>query len=412
MFAKYRRVASAIELALADTPVVALNGARQAGKTTLCGHLNYPGRTAFVTLDDVAARAAANDDPVAFLSREVDTLVIDEAQLAPPLFRALKAEVDRDRRPGRFLLTGSARLLHATDMADALVGRVESVELWPFSQDELEGTESRFIEYLVDQPSKLMRSGSLTRDELVERICVGGYPESVARNAARRTKWFQSYVATSVTKVVRELADIERLAELPKLLGLCAARTGTELNASNIAADFGIPARSISAYLARLASAFFIQLVPAWSTNLSAKVVRKPKMHMIDSGLAAHLTGASPKTLQDAGPLLGQLLETFVVTEIAKQITWAPVTPTLSHFRDRGGAEVDIVLEFPDGRVACIEVKATRTPKSEDFAGIRFFAERLQRRFAYGILLTASPTAIPFGPNMAALPIETIWRAG
>jgi uncharacterized protein len=151
--------------------------------------------------------------------------------------------------------------------------------------------------------------------------------------------------------------------------------------------------------------------VPAWSTNLSAKVVKKPKLCMVDSGLAAHLLGASPKTLQDNGPLLGQLLETFVSTEIAKQITWSPLSPTLSHFRDRGGAEVDIVLEFPDGRVVGIEVKATRTPKSEDFAGLRFLAERLKNRFVYGILLTASPVAVPFGPKLAALPVETIWRA-
>jgi predicted AAA+ superfamily ATPase len=405
-----RAIASRITDALQDTPVVVLNGARQVGKSTLVDTLPYRGSVEIVTLDDAAAREAARIDPRAFVQRPVDTLVIDEAQLEPSLFRAIKAEVDRDRRPGRFLLTGSSRLLAAPDMASSLVGRVETIELWPFAQSELARTKGRFVDHLFDEPRHLLRAGKLARDELIARVCAGGFPEGLRRTPARRRAWFDAYVTTSVQQVVREIADLERLAELPRLLKLCAARTGTELNASDVASDFGIPVRTIGGYLAHLATAFFIQLVPAWSTNLSAKVIRRPKLVLVDAGLAAHLIGATPTTLDRDRAAFGPLLETFVGMELRKLATWANATPQLYHFRDRSGVEVDFVLEHPDGRIAGIEVKATSTPRPDDFRGLRFLAERLGERFAYGIVLNAAPEATPFGPKLAALPVDVLWR--
>lgn len=405
-----RWIGPRIVAALADTPVVVLNGARQVGKSTLVASLRYPGSVEIATLDDAATREAARVDPRAFVQRPVDTLVIDEAQLEPSLFRAIKAEVDRDRRPGRYLLTGSSRLLAAPDMADSLVGRVEPIELWPFSQDELGRRRGRFLEHLFDAPRLLLRAGSVTRDQLVARVCAGGFPEAVRRTPARRRAWFDSYITTSVQRVVRELADLERLAELPRLLKLCAARSGTELNASAVASDFGIPVRTIAGYLAHLSTAFLLQLIPAWSTNLSAKVIRRPKLLLVDSGLAAHLIGATPSTLARHGAAFGPLLETFVGMELRKLSTWSEAPPQLFHFRDRSGIEVDFVLEQPDGRIAGIEVKATSTPRAEDFRGLRFLADKLGDRFAYGILLNAAPEATPFGPKLAALPFDVLWR--
>lgn len=289
--------------------------------------LPYRGTSAVVTLDDVASRESATLDPRAFLSRPVDTLVIDEVQLVPALFRAIKAEVDRDRRPGRFLLTGSSRLLTAPDMADALVGRVQTLELWPFSQGEIGGGRERFV--------------------------AGGFPEALRRSPARRREWLDAYVTTVTQSVIRDLAAIERLAELPRLLRLCAARTATELNVSALASDFGVPIRTTDGYLALLANAFLVHLLPAWSTNLNR--------------------------------------------------------PSLCHFRDRGGAEVDLVLEHPDGRIVALEVKATSTPRTSDLSGLRFLAERLGERFHFGVLLSTAPEATPFGPRMAALPVSAIW---
>lgn len=406
-----RGVAATIGDALADTPVVVLNGPRQVGKTTLARTLVRPGRVELITLDDVSALQAARSDPRAFIARPIATLVIDEAQLAPVLFRAIKAEVDRDRQPGRFLLTGSSRLLAARDMADALVGRVEVIDLWPFSQGELVGQAETFVDRVFDRPDLLIVSGDVARSDLFARILVGGFPEAVRRPVARRRAWFASFITTACQRVVRQLSDIERLAEIPRLLGLCAARTSTELNVASIAADMAIPVRTVNAYLAHLANAFLIQLVPAWSTNLSAKVVRRPKLLVADSGLAAHLMGATPTTIEETSAMRGQLLETFVAMELRKQIGWSQARPSLWHFRDRSGVEVDLLLEHGDGRVVGIEVKATSTPTSDDFKGLRFLAERLGNRFWRGLLLTAAPEAIPFGPKLAALPVSALWSA-
>ena len=405
-----RWAASRILEALSDTPVVVLNGARQVGKSTLVTSLTYPGTKELVTLDDTATRSAARFDPRAFVQRSVDTLVIDEVQLEPSLFRAIKAEVDRDRRPGKFLITGSSRLLSAPDMADALVGRVEMIELWPFSQDELLRERSEFISAAFEMPGKLMQPGKVSRQELVERICAGGFPDAVARPQGRRAAWFDGYVTTTIERVVRQVADIERAAEMPRLMRLCAARTAQELNISNLADEFRVPARTVSGYVAHLATAFLIQLIPAWSTNLSAKVIRRPKLIMLDSGLAAHLIGATPTTVDRAGGPFGQLLETFITSEIHKQLTWVEPRVSMYHFRDRDGVEVDIVLEHPDGRIVGIEVKATSTPRAEDFRGLRYLAQRLGDRFALGLLLSAAPDSIPFGPRLAALPVDAIWR--
>jgi hypothetical protein len=339
----------------------------------------------------------------------VDTLVIDEVQLVPSLFRAIKMEVDQHRQPGRFLLTGSSRLLAAPDMADALVGRVEMLELWPFSQGEIEGGADRFVDRLFDGPHDLLHGGELGRGPLIDRVLAGGFPEAVTREPARRRRWFEDYVTTIARSAIRELAAIERLAELPRLLRLCAARTATELNVSGIASDFGVPARTADGYLALLETAFLIQLVPAWSTNLSSKVVRRPKLMMADSGLAAHLLQTTRAMVDRPHSPLGPLFETFATNEIRKQITWSGHRPSLHHFRDRSGVEVDVVLEHPDGRVAGIDVKATSTPRSSDLKGLRFLADRLGERFHFGVLLTAAPEATPFGPRMAALPLSALW---
>jgi hypothetical protein len=404
-----RGIEARVHEALADTPVVVLNGARQVGKTTLVQSLRYRGTKEFVTLDDRASREAAEMDPRAFIDRSVDTLVIDEAQLVPALFRAIKMAVDRDRRPGRFVLTGSSRLLAAPDMADALVGRVETLELWPLSQGELSRRPETFIDRLFDEPSALVRAGELGRSEIFDRMVAGGFPEAVERAPPRRGRWFDAYVTTATQSVIRELADIERLAEVPRLLRLCAARTATELNVSAVASDLGVPRRTTDGYLSLLSTAFLIHLVPAWSTNLSSKVVRRPKLLMADTGLAAHLVGADATSLRRPDGPVGQLLETFVANEVRKQATWSRHRPSLWHFRDRSGVEVDLVLEHSDGRVIGIEVKATSTPRAADLKGLRFLSDRVGDRFHYGLLLSAAPEATPFGPRIAALPVSTLW---
>lgn len=405
-----RAVMPNVLAALADTPVVVVNGPRQAGKTTLAKAVSYPGTAEFVTLDEPTARSAAAADPRAFVERPVDTLVVDEAQLEPSLFRAIKASVDADRRPGRFLLTGSSRLLSAPDMADSLVGRVETVDLWPFAERELvDATGPSFVDTIFDQPGRLLRSAPGTRVEIGERLLRGGFPDVIRRQPARRRVWFDNYVRTITQRVIRELADLERLADIPRLLSLCGARTGTELNTASIAGELGIPARTISVHLAHLATAFLVRLIPAWSTNLSAKVVRRPKLVMADVGLAAHLQGVTVSSLARPQTQLGPLLETFVATELLRQLSWSQSAATLWHFRDRSGVEVDLLLEHPDGRIVGIKVKATGTPRESDLKGLRFLADRLGDRFHFGFLLSGASQATPFGPKIAALPVSRLW---
>jgi predicted AAA+ superfamily ATPase len=406
-----RAAAATVQAALTDTPVVVLNGPRQVGKTTMSQQLRYPGSNDFASLDDEATREAAAADIRNFISRPVDTFVIDEAQLEPRLFRAIKAEVDRDRRPGRFLLTGSSRLLAAPDMAASLVGRVEMVDLWPFSQGELIGVPETFVDMLFDAPVDLIRNRAVTRQQIVDRVVTGGYPEIVTREPNRRPQWFDSYLTTITKSVIRDISAIERLAEIPRLLRLCAARTGNELNVSAIANELGFPSRTVDGYLELLVQAFLVERIPAWSTNLSRKVVRRPKLVITDTGLAAHVIGASPSTTDRVGGPFGQLLETFVANELRKQLTWSQQKPSMWHFRDRDGAEVDLVLEHPDGRVVGIEVKATSSPSGDDLRGLRFLADRLGDRFHFGAVLHTAPEATRFGAKLAALPVAALWES-
>ncbi len=397
---------------MGDTPVVAINGPRQSGKSTLASGLALPGRRVErVSLDDAQVRASARLDPRGFVERPVDTLVIDEVQLEPGLFRAIKAAVDRDRRPGRFLITGSARLLSAPDMADALVGRVETIALWPLSQGEIRGSVDQFVDAAFDRPEELLRPGTLTRQDYVDAAVRGGFPEAVSRSSKRRGPWFDSYATTIVQRVVSAISDIDRLNEIPRLVRLCAARSAAELNVASLSREMGIPAKTLDGYLALLANAFVLRLVPAWSTNLSAKVVRAPKLHLVDPGLAAHLVGVTGTSSHVPTAPIGPLLETFAVTEIDRQLVWSKNQPTLWHFRDRSGPEVDIVLEHPDGRVVGIEVKASSTVGAKDFRGLTFLRERLGTRFHRGIVLSTAPEALPFGDRLVALPLSALWDA-
>lgn len=405
-----RLITPTIREAMTDTPVVVLNGARQVGKSTLVTQLlGLSGSVEIVTLDHEPTLRAASQDPRTFVERAVDTLVIDEAQREPRLFRAVKAAIDADRRPGRFLLTGSARLLAVPEMADALVGRVEIIELWPFSEVERQLSSGSVIDVIDADPTSLVRNLAVNRMVLAEQIVAGGFPEAVARTPNRRRSWFDSYATTSVTRVINQVAVLERSAEIPRLLRLLAGRTATELNVASLASTFGWPSRTIDAYLAHLANAFIVQLLPAWSTNLSSKVVHRPKIHLVDTGFAIALTGHNPEHLLASPELFGALLETFVCMELRKQISWSTTSPTLWHFRDRGGAAVDLVIEYPDGRIVGIEIKSGATPSHGDSKGLRLLRDRLGDRFHHGYLASTAPEAHPISDRISAIPVNALW---
>jgi uncharacterized protein len=337
-------------------------------------------------------------------------MVIDEIQRVPELFLAIKEVVDTDPRPGRFLLTGSARVLSLRGLPDALPGRMETIELWPLSQGEIDGKPDGFVDAIFALGPELRHDSQERRPGYVERVVRGGFPEAVARAGRRRERFFDSYVADLINRDVVQLSQIERGPEMRALTRLVAARSGQLLVAGALGNDLGLPQPTVQRYLGLLEEVFLIKRIPAWSRNLSSRAVGTPKVAMVDSGIAANLLGVDSGTLgQPAGPL-GPLLEGFVVMEIARQLGWSRQRAELFHYRTKDRVEVDIVLENRLGQVVAIEVKAASTVKAEDFRGLRHLAERTGDDFVVGVVLYTGQQTLPFGPAMRAIPVSALWE--
>jgi len=408
-----RSVMPAILEALSDTPVVLLNGARQTGKSTLTQWLTQEAHPArYITLDDTAVLSAARSDPSGFLADLDGPLVLDEVQRAPELFLAIKVAVDRNRVPGHFLLTGSANPLLLPKLSESLAGRMEILTLWPFSQGELEKRREDFIDRIFANRLPQFPTSDLSRNELIRRVLTGGYPEvAVKLSASRRSAWFRSYVTTIVQREVRDLANIEHLTMMPRLLSLLAARVGSLMNYTEISNSLGLPQSTVKRYMALFEMTFLSQPLPAWSANLGKRLIRSRKLVLNDTGLLAHLAGLNEERIKSDPNTFGALLENFVIMELRKQATWSEIQPQFFHFRTRKGQEVDIVLENPAGEVVGIEVKASSTVKAHDFKGLKYLSDLLGDRFLRGIVLYTGDQPVPFGSNLYALPVGTLWRS-
>ena len=401
--------------ALADTRIVVIQGARQVGKTTLIQEIVDECGGRLASFDDPLTARGAREDPFGFLDVAPDQLLaIDEVQRVPELILALKYVVDRDTRPGRFLLTGSANLLKLPAIEDSLAGRTESIELYGFSQGELAGHRERFVDRLLSGERFADHASDLHRRDYLDRATAGGYPEALARPPGRRRdQWLDNYVGSIVRREAGDISNLQRVAELPLILRVLAARSSGELNVADIARDTDIPARTLTPYLELLQTLYLTQHIPAWATNLARRVVSKPKVSLLDTGLAARLLnvssqGAAPGATPDVA---GGLLESFVTGEIRRQLTCSEETARLGHFRDQHAGEVDVLLETPDGRIAGIEVKSTATPSARDAKGLAYLREKLGRRFVAGLVLHTGITAAPFGDRIAAVPMDILWTA-
>ncbi|MGH3266364.1 MAG: ATP-binding protein [Trebonia sp.] len=406
-----RHATVAVEEALADTRVVLVNGARQSGKSTLVTQLGTARGGQWRSLDRAATREAARYDPTGFVA--VDGLVvIDEVQRVPDLLLAIKERVDADPRPGQFLLTGSARLLALRTLPDALPGRMETVELWPLSQGEIEGRPDRFVDAVFAHGPDLQLTSDEDRSGYVERVVRGGFPEAAARSGRRRERFLDSYVADLINRDVIQLSEIERGHEMRALVRLLAARSGQLLVAGALANELTISRQTVGRYLELLEQVFLIKRIPAWSRNLSSRAVSTPKLALVDSGIAANLLGADADRLGGNGAAaLGPLLEGFVAMELARQLTWSHQRADMYHYRTKDKTEVDLVLENRRGQVVAIEVKAAATVRHADFAGIRHLATRIGDALLVGIVLYTGPQSLPFGPRLRALPISALWQA-
>ncbi len=406
-----RRGYDNVVAALADTRVVVLNGARQAGKSTLARLIanERPGSEVRY-LDDAAAREAAAADPRGFV-RHDGLLVVDEVQRAPGLMLAIKHQVDIDPRAGQFLLTGSARLFGMREIPDLLPGRTETVELWPLSQGEMEGGSDLFVESVFEHGSDLaVPSSGLRRTDYLQRALAGGYPEAVRRtDLGRRARFFESYVSDLINRDVRQLSDIGRPADMRRLLNVVSAQMASLVVPGTVAGKLQLPGSTVKRYLDLLELVFVIRRIPAWSNNLTTRAVATPKLIVTDSGLAGHLTGLTLKRSDRPGSAVGPLVENFVLSELARQLTWTPEPIRLYHYRDRDGYEVDAVLEHAGGEVVAVEVKAAETVRSDDFRGIRHLARRLGDRMVAGVVLYCGTQSLPFGDRMRALPLSALW---
>jgi len=404
----YRRfIQNSILEALSDTPVIFLRGARQSGKSTLVQTIAkgpYPAR--YVTLDNAGILSAAGADATGFIDGIEKPVVIDEAQRVPELLLSIKEDVDRHRRPGQYILTGSADILTIPKVADALAGRMELMTLWPLSTAEVNDNEGNIIDALFTSDFE-RKVKSIPGFDLYRSMAAGGFPEPFQRkNPIRRQAWFDSNISTILDRDIKSLSNIQDLTSVPRLLKLLAARISTLHNQSEISRSSGIPNSTLSRYLTLLRATFLIQELPAWSANLGKRLVKAPKLFLVDTGLACALLGFDEEGLREGGEVVGRLLENFVVLELFKHSAWTDRFVRLFHFRSQQGQEVDIVLEDNKGNVVGIEVKLSATPSPKDFYGLNVLKEKLGKKFVRGVLIYTGKEVVPFGKNLHALPIQ------
>lgn len=402
-----------VDEALRDTRVVGIIGPRQAGKSTLVQHVVAQRDGAiYVSLDDRDSRIAAGNDPEGFVGGRPGLLAVDEVQRVPELLLAIKAAVDRDQRPGRFIVTGSSQLSANRGVAETLTGRIERLTLWPFSQGEPTGNDACFLDRLLAGVLPTVFTSRLSKRDYLERALAGGFPEALSRAAHRREAWFDAYVQTVVEREAPGVSASPRTADLPRLLRLVAARHAGLLNVADLAADAQLPRTSVQRYLDVLEAVFLTVRIPAWAANLSQREVRAPKVFVADPGLAAHLRQVDlshlvrPELARGAD---GPIIEGFVAAEMIRLAAFSPYRTEISHYRDRRGAEVDLIVESR-GRVAAIEVKAGASVDRDAVRNLADLRDKVGDRYVGGVVLHTGSTGQRLGDRLQSLPIAALWE--
>lgn len=404
-----RLLRSRLEEALDDTPVVLIHGPRQCGKSTLAQKVGEARGYEYFSFDDVNLLAAAQADPVGFVDRLPEKVILDEVQHVPELFSSIKQIVDRDRRAGRFLLTGSANVLLLPKLADSLAGRMEVLELRPLARCEIENSGEGLLPQILRNDFTFRCAGKLGRG-LAALVVEGGFPEPLTRKSQRRKdSWYLNYVDTLVQRDIRDLARISSLDTVPRILQLAATQSAQLLNMSKIAAPFRISRPTVSAYFTLLQNIFLLDVLPAWHSNRVKRLVKTPKVHMVDTGLAAAVLGVTANQLDADRSRLGHLLESFVYNELRRQASGACCDVRFYHYRDKDKVEVDIVMEESGGSIAAVEVKASASVFDKDFRGLRKLRAAVGKDWKTGIVLYDGERILPFGEGMHAVPISALW---
>lgn len=406
-----RHLSGALEAALADTPVVCLLGPRQCGKSTLSRHCE-PGRH-YVSLDDRAYLDLALTDPQGFIDDLPEQVAIDEVQRAPELTLAIKRSVDGNRKPGRFLLTGSANLLQLPRLADTLAGRMESLWLHPLTVSEIRRSPGKFLEAFLagHLRPKITASASPRPSELPGLLVAGGYPESIQRTPERADRWRRNYVQSIVERDIGDIADVKDASDLARLLAFLESRTAQLLNQSALSQALGHSRATIDRYLTLLERLFLIRLLPAWHSNRSKRLVKTPKLHFVDSGLASTLGELEPGNWNQERPRFGHLLESFVLQQLIAMADCMARPPRFYHYRDRDKTEVDIVIESQQ-KIWGVEIKAGASVNRDDAKGLLKLAGIAGGAFQAGIVFYDGEATLPLdkGAGILAVPISKLWE--
>ncbi|MFC7546223.1 ATP-binding protein [Plantactinospora sp. GCM10030261] len=411
-----RRLSPVLARRLREEPAIVLNGPRTVGKSTLLGELAGSLGRVVIDCDDPATRAAVRNDPGRFVAGP-DPVLIDEYQHVPELLDAIKAELNQDLRPGRYVLAGSTRYSTLPQAGQTLTGRVDILDVLPLAQTEIDGSAGDpLVHHLLDgaDPVDAMTRSMTTRDEYARRITSGGMPVALRRPLGRsRSRWFANYLNLVVDRDVIELSRVRQREMLPRLLSVLAARSGQVLNIAAVAEAVGMEKSSAENYTRLLEAVFLIQRLPAWGTTLGSRVARMPKVHLVDAGVMAWLLGLTPEKIATNDPSTlteyGHLVETFAVGEVLKQASWWDGPVAVGHFRTSTAEEVDLVLERDDGSVIAFEIKAGTRVDVADLTGIRALRSRLGTRLAAAVVLYTGHLAYAHEEGTAVLPLDALW---
>jgi len=394
-----------------DTPVILVNGARQTGKSTLIRHLFPPDqRPDYFSFDDLARLSAARSGPQSFVDALPERVVLDEIQRVPELFLPIKLSVDQNRKPGRFLITGSADVLSLPKIADSLAGRIEVHTIWPLSQGEIRGRLENFIDAAFSDKS-LPTVKPTTITEVIRYATTGGYPDVIRRDDPhRRASWYDGYITSLMERDVRDLANIDQLIALPNLLQLLASRAGALLNNADISRSLQLNVSTLRRYLGLLELLFLVVPLRPWYRNVGKRLVKSPKIYLNDTGLLCHLLSCNEKALSTNPTLFGGVFENFVLMELIKQLGWSKTRAKIYHYRTVSGQEVDIVLEAADGRIVGIECKSSSSVSADTFKGMHSLKEDAGKKFHRGIVLYIGTSTVSFSKQFQAVPASALWE--
>lgn len=411
-----RRAQVALETLLRDEPVVAIHGPRAVGKSTLLRTLAAQRGVGVVDLDNPLALDAALVNPQLTMSA-ARPVCVDEYQHATVLLDALKARLNVEGSiPGTAVITGSTRQDALPLSTQALTGRLYAMSLWPLSQGEIDGVHETFLDSLFTDAEALVEArpeSTTTRAEYAARVCRGGFPDALRRSQAARRRWFDAYVDQSVQRDAAELARVRQREVLGEVLKRVAGRTAQVLNVNQIADGLEVSRPTVETYIRLLEDLYLVARLPSWGTTLAARTTPKPKVHVVDSGVAARLMRVTDERLSEADPAanteFGHLVETFAVGELRKQASWREVPPFMGHWRTSAGQEVDLVLELDDGRVFGIEVKAGERVSGADLRGLRELRDRVGPRFAAGVALSLGIRSYTYEDRVHVMPLDRLW---